>query len=307
MYKFKITAVTEDSPTETATPLVQETVALPTEYIHPNRLRLSEVVEDRFDAFLNFKDPSDDALYQNTLKDVFNFNTFFPLFVMMVVLVVKMNASNEDAVSHLKGSNLVLSVTSRVFQFSAMAFMTIFTVAQFFSYIHKRAPTRLVKYSQYILRRFLSGHIEDLIVLSFAMSNGLYLIMSVNGGLCASEGNTFTVHSCSERTSYFPQHQLLCSFAIQLIIPKFLKCTSRFISILSMAILTIFMIIAVPLGAYKFDVYIFFAAFSFLLSIYEFERFRMQSFLLAKESSFCNVMCVVNARLDGGTRRCMLK
>jgi len=281
MYKFKIMAATEDSLTET----VPLETALPTDYIHPNRLRPSEVVQDRFDAFLFFKDPSDDPLYQNTLKDVFNFNTFLPFFVMIVVVVAEMNVNDGDTLAHMKRSDVVLFISSKVFQFLAMALMMIFTVAQFFNYIHKRASTRIVKFSQYILRRFLGGHIEDLIVLSFALSNGLYLVASVNGGsLCASEGNTFTVHSCSERTSFFPQHQMFCSFAIQMLVPKFLKSTSRFVSILSMAILTIFMIVAVAVGEYKFDVYIFCTAFIFLLGIYEFERFRILSFLLTKEA-----------------------
>jgi len=288
---MRISAVTEDTPSISSR--APSSVLTST-----NRLKPVEVVQDKFNVFLVFKDPSDEALYRNSLKELFNFQTFFPVFIVKFVSIIfHWNATTEDINSHTH-DDFAFEIGFNIFQLIALVATIIFTVAQFTFYIKKRVPSRAVQLSKYILRKFLNGHIEDLIILCFALSNGFKLLITVSGTDCAAPGSMTDISNCSHRTSFFPQHQLFGYFTQELILMIFLKCRDRFVSISSIVVLTIFMIIAIPYGKYPLDVQSCITAFVFLLAIYEFERFQLLSFLLTKEALFAEKSTIEQTKRD---------
>ena len=290
---MKISAITEDPPSDSLkAPLSSESATT------SHSAKPVEVVQDKFNVFLTFKDSSDEAMYRKSLKELFNFQTFLPTIIVFIVAIITSNSNIMDIYMHSHGADLFFKIASNIFQLIAVVSILIFTAAQFFCYIKKQAPPRAVRLSKYILRNFLNGHIEDLIILCFAFSNGFKLLLTVGGTICAAPGNTYDVNNCSQRTPYFPQHQLFLYFTLELVLTIFLKCRDRFASISSMVVLTIFMIIAIPYGRYPFDLSSCITAYLFLLAMYEFERFQLLSFLLTKEALLAEKSTLEQTRRD---------
>lgn len=235
-------------------------------------------------TFQNFDDPFDYKLYQNSLKDMFDFKAFFPVFAVLVAAIVQENLDIDYAYHQTATSHLGFAIAPAIFLYIAILTMILFAVAHCVCFLEISTPALLVRWSKYVLRRFLNGHIEDMIILCFAIGHGLKLIAMINGTICASPGNTFTVENCSDRTSYFPQHQLLFFFVVQLLLQIFLKCTTPKVTFGSMVILVGFMIIALLVGRYKVDTFIVLTAVSCCLASYELERFRMLAFNSSKEA-----------------------
>jgi len=234
--------------------------------------------------FHNFDDPVDYKLYQNSLKDMFDFKAFLPVFAVLLAVIVQENLGINYTYHQTATSHLGFVVAPAIFLYIAILTMIVFTVAQCVCFLETSTHTQLVSWSKYVLRRFLNGRIEEMIIICFAIGHGLKLIAMINGTICASPGNTFTVQTCSDRTSYFPQHQLLFFFVVQLLLQIFLKSTTPEVTFSSMVILVAFMVIALLVGRYEVDTYIILTAVSCCCASYELERFRILIFNSSKEA-----------------------
>ena len=301
---MKISAITEDPPSASslkAPVSLSESASASASVsatVTNHRVKPVEVVQNKFNWYLALKDSSDEALYRKSLKELFNFQTFLPTILVFVVAVVTTNLNTTDIYMHSRGADLFFIIASNTFHLTAVVAILIFTMAQFFCYMKKQAPPRAVRLSKYILRNFLNGHIEDLIIICYAFSDGFKLLLTVGGTICAAPGNTYDQSNCLQRTPYFPQHQLFHYFTLQLVLTIFLKCRDRFVSMSSMVVLVIFMIIAIPYGGYDFDLYSCITAYLFLLAMYEYERFQLLSFLLTKEALLAEKSTLEQTRRD---------
>lgn len=242
-------------------------------------------VQSQFNLMLNFKDPKDDELYTNTLRDLFYFPTFLP--IMMVIIAFAFVFGNQDQIMHAARRGWVMVILYLIFALSTFLLLLAFTVAQFVEYMEGslKAVPWLSKASNYVLRKFAYGRIPDCILLMSAIAQGLNFMLVAAGNFCSSCGNLFMIGTC-EAGMYrnFPWQKVFFSYTVQLILPIFLKSTNRHLSLTSMIVITGFMVVALIIGEYQYSNQLVFVVVAFHLSMFEFERYRVLSFLLGKEA-----------------------
>ena len=241
-------------------------------------------VLDQFNMTLNFKDPRDDELYTNALRDLFYFPTFIP--IVIIVVAFGFIFGNQDEMMENARRGWVILLLYLVFVFATFIALMIFTIAQWIEYIDSPLfPGWLMGGCDFVLRRFMFGRIPDLILSLSACAQGLHFLLIAVGNFCTGCGNLFALEICSaEAERYFPWQKVFFSYTVQLILPIFLKSTHRHLSLISMFIITTFMVVALIAGDYQYSNQLVFVVVAFLTSMYEFERYRMMSFLLGKEA-----------------------
>ena len=245
----------------------------------------SAFVLSQFNLMLNFKDPKDDELYNNTLRDLFYFPTFWP--VMVGIIAFGFVFGNQEEMSENMGRGWVLVIIYTICALIAFVLLLLFTIAQFFEYMGGtlNTPQWVLKASNYVLRRFMFGQITDGILLFSAVAQGFNFLLIALGNFCSHCGNLFMLELCGNNPARnFPWQKVFFSYTIQLILPIFLKSTNRHLSFFSMIIITGFMVLALAAGDYQYSNQLVFMVVVFHLTMFEFERYRMMSFLLGKEA-----------------------
>jgi class 3 adenylate cyclase len=241
-------------------------------------------VLSQFNLMLNFKDPKDDELYTVALRDLFYFPTFWP--IMTVIIAFAFVFGNQREILHSISRGWVFVILYFVFALSTFILLMLFTLAQYAEYLDSpRAPRWVMNGSNYVLRRFLMGRLPDAILILSAIAQGFNFLTIAVGNMCSKCGNVFMIADCAGADDRnFPWHKVFFSYTIQLVLPIFLKSTHRHLSFLSMTVITGFLVIALTAGDYQYSNQLVFMIVAFHLSIFEFERYRMMSFLLGKEA-----------------------
>lgn len=241
-------------------------------------------VLSQFNLMLNFKDSKDDELYTQALRELFYFPTFWP--IMTVVIAFGFVFGNQQVILRNVGQGWALVVLYFACAICTFLLLVAFTVAQCFEYWDSpRVPRWVMSASNYVLRRFLFGRIADTILLFSSFAQGFNFLVIAAGNMCASCSNLFLIQSCEGLVGRnFPWHKVFFSYTVQLILPIFLKSTHRHVSFLSIFVITAFMVIGLGVGEYQYSNQLVFMVVAFHLSMFEFERYRMTSFLLGKEA-----------------------
>lgn len=241
-------------------------------------------VLSQFNLMLNFKDPKDDELYTQALRELFYFPTFWP--IMVVIIAFGFVFGNQDVILRNVGRGWALVVLYFVCAICTFILLVFFTLAQCFEYWDSpKVPRWVVSASNFVLRRFLFGRIADTILLFSAFAQGFNFLVIAAGNMCASCSNLFVLQPCAGLLNRnFPWHKVFFSYTVQLILPIFLKSTHRHMSFLSIFVVTAFMVIGLGVGEYQYSNQLVFMVVAFHLSMFEFERYRMMSFLLGKEA-----------------------
>jgi hypothetical protein len=240
-------------------------------------------IMDNFSTLLTFKDQNDNKLYNTSLMELFYFPSFWP--IMLLILVFGFISRNQDGLYAKFASGWVILVIQVLFGWIFVLLLFTFTMAQLFEFFSERSHPSLLRFSDYALRSFLWGRIADTIVLSFSTAQGLQLLLVTVGNFCVNCGNFFRLRSCdAESDRVFPFHLVFFSYTVLLIMPIFLKSTDRHVSFFATVQLSLFMVVALVVGEYQYTNQSVFTALVFLLTQYEFERNRMNSFLLGKEA-----------------------
>lgn len=244
-----------------------------------------DVVLNKFNMFLNFKDPKDDELYDNALRNLFYFPTFWP--IMGVIIAFGFVYGKSNLITHDMDRGWVITILHVLTALITFVLLIVFAAAQLCEYLELKThvPSYCGKWSQFVLRKFLFGHITDTILIFSAFSQGFNFLLIAVGNFCASCGNIFVIERCGiDESRHFPWQKVFFSYTVQLILPIFLKSTHRHMSFLSMLIITVFMVVSMVAGEYAYSNQLIFVVVAFQVSMFEFERYRMTSFLLGKEA-----------------------
>eukprot|EP00981_Chlorochromonas_danica_P007265 scaffold1623_cov165-Ochromonas_danica.AAC.17 len=116
-------------------------------------------------------------------------------------------------------------------------------------------------------------------------AQGVYQLSLISRDLCTGCGTMFSVVDCDTlNEKHFPINQAFFAFVSLLILPIYFKSIQRHVVLLSWLILTLFIIAAYIYGRYKMEGSVVIFIVFFFVSILEFERYKMLSFLLSKEA-----------------------
>lgn len=244
--------------------------------------KVKNASQDKFDLLLRFKDPADNELYKISLRNLFYFPTFVPIMIACVAFVFAcgdpQTYKNVQQGWALITAQVVIGFINGILFLSFICAQTVYYFEDWFSAAAKRI-------SFFILYRFLYGRIEDIIIILNSFALGCRLLSITVGNQCSSCGQPYLIVTCEPDTvKVFPLHAVFLSFMIQLVLPIHLKSTHRHISLLSMFILGGFTLIAYFAGGYEFTIYSAFTIVFYILTMHEYERFRMTSFILGKEA-----------------------
>jgi len=229
---------------------------------------------------MNFVNPADEGQYLVSLKNLFYFPTFWPI----IILFVGFTSGTNGILKQVQNGDGFL-ITSFILNVVDLVLILIFTVAQFIDYFRDYMNRHALHLSKYFLRRFLHGRMEDLILLLLSCSQGVYQLSLLSRNLCVKCGTIFTIEQCTPDSPHlFPTDQAVIGYLSLLILPIYFKSINRHISLLSWAILTGFVVASYVWGRYEnYEFTALLAAF-FFVSLCEYERYKMTSYLLSKEA-----------------------
>jgi DNA-binding TFAR19-related protein (PDSD5 family) len=153
-----------------------------------------------------------------------------------------------------------------------------FTIAQLIEYFE----FRMKSFSDFILKRILWGRLEDLILILNSLGQGFYLISFASRDMCTTCGTFMSVEECvDDLYREFPTNQAFFAYVSIVILPIYFKSIHRYSVLASWGILTAFVIAVYLFGGYEFQYFTLLFIVFFLVSILEFERYKMTSFLLS--------------------------
>jgi hypothetical protein len=245
----------------------------------------SAIVLNKFNTLLIFKDPNDEQLYDAALRDMFYFPTFIPIIV--VYIAFGFIYGNRGDLARAMQNGWALVVCWFISFLCAFILVVSFTLAQAVEYLETKRPVPrfFSRLASFVLRRVINGRNADAIILSSAFANGFEFTVVSLGNLCTSCKNTFSVELCVENSPHiFPWQKVFFAYTVQLILPIFLKSSHRYVSFLAMFIITAFMVISLAVGDYEYTHQLVFMIIAFHISMFEFERYRMTTFLMSKEA-----------------------
>lgn len=227
---------------------------------------------------LMFDLPEDEKMYMTSLKNLFHFPTFWPTILLYLIFTL-IDARSIDT----RAANVFGIITS-VFSLINTILISLFTIAQAIDYLVPKF-VKLKTISNYILRQFISGRIEDLVLVVTSFANGFSLLNVASANLCSSCQNPLLLDECTDGDAReFPLNQALFGYITILILPIYFKSMKRHIVMLAWLIQTIFMFATYVEGGYKFYFFVILVMAFFFVSMYEYERFKMTSYLLSKEA-----------------------
>lgn len=229
---------------------------------------------------LRFVNHLDEQLYIISLKNLFYFPTFWPIMFIFFAFIVTQNGVLEE----IQAGDIFIAIafTCNILNLSIIL---LFTICQCFDYFSTKSPIWALKWSRYFLRKFLRGRMEDIVVLLLAMAQGFYQISLISRDLCTACGTVFAIEKCelhAERN--FPMVQGLVGYLSILILTIYFKSINRYMVFLSWAILTLFIIAAHVYGEYRLRFVTVMMIIFFFVSLIEYERYKMTSYLLSKEA-----------------------
>lgn len=224
---------------------------------------------------LTFKDPEDETKYLKSLKNLF----FFPTFSPIIIVFLAFTFSQRAIVLEVQEGDIFLAFSFAV-NLANVLVIFVYTSCQmvdFFRFTDKN----LVAWSKFIL----STRLEDMIIILSSIAQGIYQLSIVSRDLCTGCGTLFEVVDCNEHNERaYPIQQTFFAYVSLVVLPIYFKSINRHIVLLSWGILTIFVIAVFFYGGYQRDGTIVLFIIFFLVSICEFERYKMISFLLSKEA-----------------------
>eukprot|EP01031_Cornospumella_fuschlensis_P042475 gene42475-51888_t len=225
---------------------------------------------------LTFKDEEDEAKYLRSLKNLFFFPSFWPIIIVFIAFTLTQSA----VVRELSSGDGFLATS---FAINMLNFIIIFfyTVAQFCDYLHTYVPKRLHNWA----KKVLVYRLEDVIIILSSTAQGIYQLSLVSRDLCSGCATIFEVEECSDATvRAFPVNQTFFAYVSLIMLPIYFKSVSRHVVLFSWLIVTAFVVATHIYGKYRLDGSVLLFIIFFLVSILEFERYKMISFLLSKEA-----------------------
>jgi hypothetical protein len=229
---------------------------------------------------LTFVSPADEVFYLASLKNLFYFPTFVPVIFLFIIFV----AGQNSIVTKVAGGDSFL-IISFAFNVFCLILIVLFTIMRFIDYFHQYMSGTAIAISDYFLRRFLRGNMEDLILICGTIAQGFYTLSLISRDLCVGCANVFAVQECiAEQAKHFPLVQGIIGYLGIILLDIYFKSIHRHIVLLSWAILTGFIIAAFIFADYVFEFNTLLLIVFFCVSIYEFERYKMIAFLLSKEA-----------------------
>jgi hypothetical protein len=136
-----------------------------------------------------------------------------------------------------------------------------------------------------MIHSFLWGYMENAIILLHSFGQGFYLLSFVTRDICATCGNIIELENCGDNTERnFPLNQAFFGYITIIILPIYFKSMHRSAVVSAWLVLTAFLIAAYIAGEYPFQYYTILFVIFFFVSIVEFERYKMMSYLLSKEA-----------------------
>lgn len=232
--------------------------------------------------YLTFLHGEDEKLYKSSLKNMFYFPTFWPV----ICIFIAASSSQTGIVDRMKSGDAFLELSLAIDLF-VLLLIAIFTFSQFVEFMKDSLPTKfkpLIQISKFVLRKFLNGRLEDIIILGVSLSQGFYYLSLISRDLCASCSAIFAVENCLGNDRKLPAQQTTFGYVSILILSIYFKSMNRHIVLLSWLILTCFVIACIIYGSYEFEYVVILLMIFFLVSIYEYERYKMTSYLLSKEA-----------------------
>ena len=246
-----------------------------------NKPRERIITKDKVNRLLYFTDKGDENLYTLSLKNLFYLPTFTPL---VIVLIILLTTNGGDFRNRFQAKNVFYVVQAITNSVNA-CMVLVFFFAQVIDFFREKLPRFIRKISDFILFHFFFGHIEDTMLLVNAVSQGTSLLAITVGNFCASCYHVFEIEECQPFTERkFPIHIVLYAYVYQLILPIFFKSNNRHVSFSATLLLTGFVLFAYAAGGYAFELFTVLMIIVFLTTIYEFERYKVISFLLSKDA-----------------------
>lgn len=252
---------------------------LPGELEDVNNPREKYVAKSQITWSLNFANPADDAAYLTSLKNLFYFPTFWPIICIFIAFTLSQNG----VLNHLTEGDPFLTLSFAINMFNFLLII-LFTMAQLIDYFPTSFPT-LRPMAKYTLRKFLRGRLEDVIILLSSSAQGLYQLSLISRDLCVGCGQVFSIQKCTNgQQRMFPIDQAFLGYVSILILPIYFKSINRHVVLLSWVVLTAFIIAAYLWGQYQLQFFTPLFIIFFFVSLCEYERYKMTSFLLSKEA-----------------------
>jgi hypothetical protein len=164
----------------------------------------------------------------------------------------------------------------------------IFTLAQFVDFLNgstQKVHPKAYKLAMYILRKFLWGRMEDLIIFLAILGQGFHQLSLITRDLCIGCGKIFSVVNCIENNErVFPIAHAFFGYVSIILLPVYFKSVHRHVTLFCWLMYTVFLIGAYYFGNYIFQPSVVLFVLFFFVSIYEAERHKMTSYLLSKEA-----------------------
>lgn len=242
--------------------------------------REKHVARNHITWSLHFVNPIDEELYLISLKNLFFFPTFWPIMCVFLAFI----ATQNGVLQEIQGGDPFLAISFSC-NLICLAIIIVYTFAQCIDYFQDRASPQLMDFSRYFLRKFLGGRMEDLVILLLAMAQGFYQISLITRDLCLACGTIFTIEKCDGSIDRdFPMNQAIIGYIALLSLSIYFKSINRHVVLTSWAILTVFIIAAHAYGKYHVKYITAILCVFFLVSLFEYERYKMTSYLLSKEA-----------------------
>ncbi len=233
--------------------------------------------------FLFFTQPEDEASYAKSLKNLFNFRTFWPV----ILVYLAFSAVQTELTSTMEERDPFLTLTAATSLLNILLIL-IFTIAQLIDFLHSTSQSlnpKLYAASMYVLRKFMRGRMEDLIILLALLGQGFHQFSLITRDLCIGCGKIFTVVQCLEDTDrVFPLAHAFFGYVSIILLPVYFKSVQRHVILFCWLMYTTFIIAAYFIGNYVFQPSVILFILFFFVSIYEAERYKMTSYLLSKEA-----------------------
>jgi hypothetical protein len=249
--------------------------------LEENRItREKQLSSSQITWFLSFSQSGDEILYQESLKNLFYFPTFLPIMCIFIAFT----ALEDGLVTSITTGDPFLTIAF-ICHILSFFLIVLYTIAQLFDYYHMKVSQSCKLFSRYILKLFLFGKSENILLLLHTFGQCFYLLSFVSRDICTECGNIIQFEKClDDHEKIFPLNQAFFAYITIIILPIYFKSIHRHIILLSWSILTIFIIATYLYGHYLFQYYTILFVIFFFVSIYEFERYKMTSYLLSKQA-----------------------
>lgn len=245
--------------------------------------RERHVSKTKITLLLNFTNREDEDSYTKSLKNLFHFRTFWPV----IIVYLAFSAVQTELLSTIEENDPFLTITC-ITSVLNILLVLIFTLAQFVDFIHgstRNVNPTVYKITLYILRKFMGGRMEDLIMILAIVGQGFHQLSLISRDLCIGCGKLFAVVSCLENTRRsFPIASAFFGYTSIILLPVYFKSVHRHIALSCWLMYTCFIIAAYIFGNYEFQPSVILFILFFFVSIYEAERYKMTSYLLSKEA-----------------------